>query len=136
MYYTSNQGTSVPEQHHAPTGGRRRSRFRLRAGAVSLAAALAVSALGAGAASAHNTGSTVGASGSGVLEQIAACESGGDPSAVSPDGLYRGKYQFSVETWQSLGGTGDPAAAPEAVQDQLAAQLLAQAGTSPWPNCA
>jgi peptidoglycan hydrolase-like protein with peptidoglycan-binding domain len=69
------------------------------------------------------------------LEAIAQCESGGDPTAVSADGLYRGKYQFTRETWESLGGTGDPAAAPESVQDELAAQLLSQAGTSPWPNC-
>lgn len=69
------------------------------------------------------------------LEAIAQCESGGDPTAVSADGLYRGKYQFTQETWQSLGGTGDPAAAPESVQDELAAQLLSQAGTSPWPHC-
>ena len=69
------------------------------------------------------------------LEAIAQCESGGDPTAVSSDGLYRGKYQFSRETWEALGGTGDPAAAPELVQDELAGQLLAQSGTSPWPNC-
>ncbi len=72
----------------------------------------------------------------GVLERIARCESGGNPRAVSADGRYRGKYQFSRETWAALGGTGDPAAAPEAEQDRRAAQLLAQRGTSPWPSCA
>ncbi|HEX6387800.1 MAG TPA: transglycosylase family protein [Solirubrobacteraceae bacterium] len=71
-----------------------------------------------------------------LLEAIALCESGGDPTAVSPDGTYRGKYQFTRSTWRSMGGTGDPAAAPEAVQDRLAAKLLAQQGTSPWPACA
>jgi peptidoglycan hydrolase-like protein with peptidoglycan-binding domain len=71
-----------------------------------------------------------------TLQRIAMCESGGDPTAVSPDGRYRGKYQFSRATWRSLGGTGDPAAAPESVQDAMAAKLLAQRGTSPWPNCA
>jgi hypothetical protein len=35
-----------------------------------------------------------------------------------------------------MGGQGDPARASEAEQDRLAAKLLAQAGTSPWPNCA
>jgi peptidoglycan hydrolase-like protein with peptidoglycan-binding domain len=75
------------------------------------------------------------ASGDPALEAIAQCESGGDPSAVSSDGTYRGKYQFSQETWESLGGTGDPAAAPEATQDELAAQLYAQSGTSAWPSC-
>lgn len=84
-----------------------------------------------------SSGSSSGGSSSGnaTLEQIAMCESGGDPTAVSPDGTYRGKYQFSRETWAALGGNGDPAAAPESVQDDLAAQLLAQSGTSPWPSC-
>jgi Transglycosylase-like domain/Putative peptidoglycan binding domain len=71
-----------------------------------------------------------------VLEAIARCESGGDPSAVSADGRYRGKYQFSRATWRAMGGAGDPAAAPEAEQDRRAAKLLRRAGTSPWPNCA
>jgi len=71
-----------------------------------------------------------------LLARIAACESGGNPAAVSPTGGYRGKYQFSRATWRTLGGKGDPAKAPEALQDRLAAKLLAAAGTSPWPNCA
>ena len=70
-----------------------------------------------------------------ALEAIAACESGGDPGAVSADGAYRGKYQFSYETWAAMGGSGDPAAASEDEQDQRAAALMAQAGTSPWPSC-
>jgi resuscitation-promoting factor RpfB len=73
---------------------------------------------------------------SSVLARIARCESGGDPQAVSPDGRYRGKYQFSRATWRAMGGSGDPAQAPEAEQDRRAAALLAQRGTSPWPNCA
>ena len=43
-----------------------------------------------------------------TLEAIAACESGGDPEAVSADGTYRGKYQFDQGTWESVGGHGDP----------------------------
>jgi hypothetical protein len=69
------------------------------------------------------------------LEAIAACESGGNPAAIGGGGLYRGKYQFSVATWQSVGGTGDPAAASEAEQDKRAAILYARAGSSPWPVC-
>jgi peptidoglycan hydrolase-like protein with peptidoglycan-binding domain len=76
------------------------------------------------------------ASGSATLQRIAQCESGGNPTAVSADGQYRGKYQFDRATWERLGGTGDPAQASEAEQDRLAAKLLAQSGTSPWPNCA
>lgn len=70
-----------------------------------------------------------------TLEAIAACESGGDPTIVSADGSYRGKYQFSFGTWASVGGSGDPAAAPESEQDYRAALLYASAGSSPWPVC-
>jgi hypothetical protein len=69
------------------------------------------------------------------LQAIAACESGGDPTAIGGGGLYRGKYQFTYETWQSVGGTGDPAAAPEAEQDRRAAALLARDGAGQWPVC-
>jgi hypothetical protein len=70
-----------------------------------------------------------------TLDAIASCESGGDPTALSSDGSYRGKYQFSFETWASVGGSGDPAAAPEEEQDYRAALLYAQSGSSPWPIC-
>jgi Transglycosylase-like domain/Putative peptidoglycan binding domain len=70
------------------------------------------------------------------LAKIAQCESGGDPQAVSSDGRFRGKYQFDLQTWRQIGGSGDPAQAPEATQDQLAAKLLRERGTAPWPNCA
>ena len=70
-----------------------------------------------------------------TLEAIASCESGGDPRIVSSDGSYRGKYQFAVSTWESVGGSGDPAAAPEYEQDYRAALLYAQSGSSPWPIC-
>jgi Transglycosylase-like domain/Putative peptidoglycan binding domain len=71
-----------------------------------------------------------------VLRRIAECESGGDPSALSRTGRYRGKYQFSRATWRHLGGDGDPVDAPEWQQDQLALRLYRLRGTSPWPNCA
>lgn len=70
-----------------------------------------------------------------TLEAIATCESGGNPTAISSDGSYRGKYQFSFETWAAVGGSGDPAAAPEEEQDYRAALLYAQSGSSPWPVC-
>lgn len=69
------------------------------------------------------------------LQAIAACESGGDPGAIGGGGAYRGKYQFTPATWQAVGGTGDPAAAPEAEQDRRAAILYAQSGASQWPSC-
>ena len=69
------------------------------------------------------------------LEAIASCESGGDPTAVSADGTYRGLFQFDYGTWASVGGTGDPAAAPAAEQYQRAAILYARSGSTPWPVC-
>jgi hypothetical protein len=68
------------------------------------------------------------------LEAIAACESGGNPSTDTGNGFY-GKYQFDQSTWQSVGGTGNPAAASEAEQDKRAAMLYQRAGASPWPVC-
>jgi hypothetical protein len=70
-----------------------------------------------------------------ALRRIAECESGGNPRAISPGGLYRGKYQFSRSTWRNLGGEGDPAAAPEWLQDRLALKLYKLHGSAPWPNC-
>jgi soluble lytic murein transglycosylase-like protein len=70
-----------------------------------------------------------------TLEAIASCESGGNPAAISSDGSYRGKYQFDYGTWESVGGSGDPAAASEAEQDYRAALLYTQSGSSPWPIC-
>ena len=69
------------------------------------------------------------------LESIASCESGGDPTAVSSTGTYRGKYQFSYATWAAVGGSGDPAAAPEAEQDYRAALLYNRSGPGQWPVC-
>jgi hypothetical protein len=68
-----------------------------------------------------------------VLKRIAECESGGNPRATS--GQYRGKYQFSRETWRSVGGKGDPAKASEREQDKRAMKLYKRSGTKPW-GCA
>ncbi len=101
-------------------------------------AALGLSAGGGGATEpVSDTSSSGGSSGSAsaTLARIAQCESGGDPTAVSADGRYRGKYQFDRATWELMGGSGDPAQAGEAEQDRIAAKLFAQRGTSPWPVC-
>ncbi len=69
------------------------------------------------------------------LRRIAQCESGGNPRAISPNGLYRGKYQFSFSTWRSVGGRGDPAAASEYEQDKRAEILYRTGGPGHWPVC-
>ena len=67
----------------------------------------------------------------GTLSRIAACESGGNPRAVNPNGHY-GKYQFDLQTWASVGGSGNPVNASESEQDMRAARLYAQRGGAPW----
>ena len=69
------------------------------------------------------------------LAGIRQCESSGDYGAVSSSGKYRGAYQFDQSTWESVGGSGDPAAASPAEQDKRAAALQQQRGSSPWPSC-
>jgi Transglycosylase-like domain len=98
--------------------------------AVRAQSASAAPASGATGASAESLGVS-----QSTLEAIASCESGGDPAAVSADGTYRGKYQFTEATWESVGGSGDPAAAPTAEQDMRAAMLYSQVGASAWPVC-
>jgi peptidoglycan hydrolase-like protein with peptidoglycan-binding domain len=107
------------------------------AGPVTLAH-LGLAGRGSGAATGQSATSSAGANGpapNATLARIAACESSGNPAAVSSTGQYRGKYQFSQQTWEEYGGTGDPAAAPEAEQDRIAAALYAARGTQPWPVC-
>jgi hypothetical protein len=69
-----------------------------------------------------------------TLQAIAACESGGNPATDTGNGFY-GKYQFTLETWQAVGGSGNPAHASEAEQDRRATMLYESAGASPWPVC-
>jgi hypothetical protein len=77
---------------------------------------------------------SVAAPAGGTLAAIAQCESGGNPTTNTGNGFY-GKYQFTQSTWNSVGGSGNPAAASEAEQDRRAAVLYAREGASPWPTC-
>jgi hypothetical protein len=65
---------------------------------------------------------------------LANCESGGNPRAVNPAGYY-GLYQFDVQTWRSVGGSGLPTSASAGEQTYRAKLLYKQRGRSPWPNC-
>lgn len=69
-----------------------------------------------------------------LLACIREIESGGDYQAVSPSGTYSGAYQFDQSTWESVGGTGDPAQTSRAEQDKRASILLDERGLSPWPT--
>lgn len=68
-------------------------------------------------------------------ERMRFCESTDDYTATSASGRYRGAYQFDHETWRTVGGTGDPAAAPAEEQDARARELYARRGRAPWPQC-
>lgn len=66
---------------------------------------------------------------------LANCESGGNPQSVDASGTYYGLYQFSVSTWDSLGGTGLPSQASAAEQTSLAELLYQRSGAGQWPVC-
>ncbi|WP_051196559.1 resuscitation-promoting factor [Jonesia quinghaiensis] len=70
-----------------------------------------------------------------VWSKLAQCESGGNPSIVSSNGLYHGLYQFSVSTWKSVGGSGLPSQASAAEQTKRAKMLQARSGWGQWPHC-
>jgi uncharacterized protein YabE (DUF348 family) len=62
---------------------------------------------------------------------LARCESGGNPRAVNPAGYY-GLYQFSLHTWASVGGSGNPINASAAEQTARAQTLYARGGAGQW----
>jgi len=66
---------------------------------------------------------------------LANCESGGRASVVSASGTYHGLYQFSVATWQSVGGSGLPSQASPDEQTYRAQLLYNKAGAGQWPHC-
>jgi hypothetical protein len=69
----------------------------------------------------------------GVWACIRQHESGGNYAINTGNGYY-GAYQFSLSTWQALGGTGLPSNAAPAVQDAMAQKLQAMAGWNQWPQ--
>ncbi|WP_082574239.1 resuscitation-promoting factor [Cellulomonas sp. Root137] len=66
---------------------------------------------------------------------LARCESGGNPTAVSSTGKYHGLYQFSVSTWQAVGGAGLPSQASPEEQTARAKMLYNRSGAGQWPHC-
>ncbi len=120
---TAQSGTSSRSQ---PAGSARWTRTSTRGSG----SAGVTRSSGGGSRSSSGAG---GGGAGGDLASIRACESGGNYSATN--GRYRGAYQFDQQTWESVGGSGDPAAASPGEQDARASQLRSQRGSNPWPNC-
>jgi Transglycosylase-like domain len=70
----------------------------------------------------------------GVWQALRGCESSGNYRADTGNGFY-GAYQFTLATWQWIGGAGRPDQASDAVQDAMAARLQARSGWGNWPAC-
>jgi uncharacterized protein YabE (DUF348 family) len=66
---------------------------------------------------------------------LANCESHSNPHAVSANGTYHGLYQFSVDTWRRMGGTGIPSEATPREQTYRAILLYKRSGRGQWPVC-
>lgn len=76
----------------------------------------------------------VSSSGNGVWDQIAACESGGNWSINTGNGFYGG-LQFTLASWQAVGGTGYPNQASPSEQIARAVILQSRQGWGAWPAC-
>lgn len=62
------------------------------------------------------------------------CESSGVYNLDTGNTFY-GAYQFTWDTWQTVGGSGNPATALPYEQDLRAAELFDRRGAEPWPIC-
>jgi uncharacterized protein YabE (DUF348 family) len=67
--------------------------------------------------------------------RLAQCESGNNPRSTGGGGRYRGLYQFTLSTWHSVGGQGDPIDWGRDEQTYRAKLLYMRRGTGPWPTC-
>ncbi len=66
---------------------------------------------------------------------LARCESSGNPRSVGGGGRYFGLYQFTLGTWASVGGSGNPINASASEQTYRAKLLYRSRGAQPWPVC-
>jgi uncharacterized protein YabE (DUF348 family) len=66
---------------------------------------------------------------------LARCESSGNPRSVGGGGRYFGLYQFTLGTWASVGGSGNPINASATEQTYRAKLLYRSRGAQPWPVC-
>lgn len=70
-----------------------------------------------------------------IWGSLANCESGMNQRATSSSGKYLGYFQFSMSTWRSVGGSGDPRDHDYEGQLKYAQILQARSGWSQWPAC-
>ena len=73
-----------------------------------------------------------------VWDELAECESGGDWTIVSADGRFHGGLQFTVQSWDAMGGQEfavRPENASKAEQIAVAERLQAEQGWGAWPLC-
>lgn len=88
------------------------------------------------AASRVRVPSTVRDNGLDRFDRLAMCESGGDPTILSPGGRYRGAFQFSMPTWVAATGSGDPVDVSYTEQKRIAvAWANVVEPSSQWPVC-
>lgn len=99
------------------------------------ASSSASSSSSSSSASSSSSGTATGSAPAGVWASLAQCESGGNPATNTGNGFY-GLYQFSLPTWQAMGGSGLPSDASAAEQTARAQALQAQSGWGQWPGCA
>jgi hypothetical protein len=67
-------------------------------------------------------------------DAIAQCESGGNWGISTGNGFYGG-LQFTLSTWHSNGGVGNPANASRERQIAVAERVLVSQGIGAWPVC-
>lgn len=70
----------------------------------------------------------------GIWDSIAACESGGNWHINTDNGFYGG-LQFTLSSWQAVGGSGLPSNASKAEQISRAKILQSEQGWGAWPVC-
>ena len=126
---------SKPEQSQSRGQGQSQGQSQSQGQAPAPSASSESAGGSGGSASGGSAGGNDGSVGDDVWAKLAQCESGGNPATNTGNGFY-GMYQFTLETWQSLGGTGYPHEADAATQTAMAKKLQAQAGWGQWPGCA
>jgi len=86
---------------------------------------------------ASGSGTSAAGPSSGVWQQLAKCESGGNWGINTGNGYYGG-LQFTAATWRAQGGTkyaALPHQATPAQQIEIATKLQKRAGWGQWPAC-